>query len=456
MQSFNLTEGSIKRALKRIAIPSSIGFLFNTLFNVVDTLYVGQLSVEALAGITIAFPIFIIIIALASGIGTGGTALAAISLGEKKSLTFHQLAKNAIFLSVILALILVILMPFTLPFLFTLSGAEGLVLQFGLDYMYIIMGFAIFQILNFTLNGFLSAQGQTKPFRNFLIVGFLLNLVLDPLFIFGWFGLPALGTAGVALATVIVQMLGTLYLGYHFFRSDNFIKATFQKAKIKLAPIRDLFRQGLPVALNNATIAIGIFIIQYFIYLYGGDETIAGYGVAIRIEQIALLPTIGLNIATLAIVGQNFGAGQYKRIQETMHQAAKYAFIVLTIGIVIIYPLAPYLIGLFNRNEAVIFEGTQYLRIEGLAIYTYSLIGIATSTLQSMKKPYTALFIGLIRQLSPILIFYFMGSVLGLGVVGMWWGIVIINYAATMIIWRIVSRLLKRYLPSKISEEVKS
>ena len=450
MNQNDLTQGSIKAAIRRIAIPSSIGFLFNTLFNVVDTFYAGQLSVPALAGLTAAFPIFIIIIALASGVGTGSTALAAISLGKKDRHDYHLLAKNAIFFSTLIAIILALMMPFILPFLFSISGAEGEVLDAGMSYMYIIMGASIFQILNFTFNGLLSAQGNTKPFRNFLIVGFLLNLFLDPLFIFGWFGLPQLGTAGVALATVVVQALGTLYLGWSFFRSSLFERSMFASVKINKTTMRALLKQGLPVSLSNATIAIGIFIIQFFIYRYGNDQTLAGYGVAVRIEQIALLPTIGLNIATLAIAGQNYGAKFYQRIEQTYRQAIKYAFILLGIGLLILYPFAPQLVAFFNDDPNVIQEGVGYLRIEGLAIFTYSLIGISTSILQAIKKPYLGLMIGLIRQLSPIFVFYLLGDIFNLGMNGVWWGIVIVNYLATILAWSLVSKLLKPLLKSTL------
>ncbi len=450
MNKNDLTQGSIKAAIRRIAIPSSIGFLFNTLFNVVDTFYAGQLSVTALAGLTAAFPIFIIIIALASGVGTGSTALAAISLGKKDHHDYHKLAKNALFFSSLIAIFLVVMMPFILPVLFSISGAEGAVLDAGISYMYIIMGAAIFQILNFTFNGLLSAQGNTKPFRNFLIIGFLLNLFLDPLFIFGWFGLPELGTAGVALATVVVQALGTLYLGWSFFRSPLFDKQHFRVVKINQGTMKALLKQGLPVSLSNATIAIGIFVIQFFIYRYGNDQTLAGYGVAVRIEQIALLPTIGLNIATLAIAGQNYGAQLYARISQTYRQAIKYAVILLSIGLLILYPFAPQFVAFFNNDPNVIAEGVGYLRIEGLAIFTYSLIGISTSILQAIKKPYLGLLIGLLRQLSPILVFYVLGDLLGLGMNGVWWGIVIVNYLATLLAWALVSKLLKPLLKSTL------
>ena len=452
MQQNNLTQGSIKKALRQIAIPASIGFLFNTLFNVVDTYFAGQLGVNELAGLTISFPIFLITIAIASGIGTGSTALAAIALGKKDPQEYHQIAKNALLLSVLVAIFLLVLAPFAIPWLLQVSGGTGEVFDAGLAYMNVVIVGAVFQILNFTFNGLLSAQGNTKPFRNFLIIGFFLNLILDPMFIFGWFGLPRMGTAGVALATVLVQVMGSVYLGFSFFKSKSYQKNLFAQSNISFPSIQQLLKQGVPVSLNNATVSIGIFIIQYFIYQFGTTETIAGYGIAVRIEQIALLPTIGLNIATVALVGQNFGAQQWQRIMQTIKQAVKYGLILLTIGLVIIYAFAPQLIGMFTDNPVVIEEGATYLRIEGFAIYTYSMIGIASSVMQAIKKPYFALIIGVLRQSTPILVFFLLGQVFQLGTTGIWWGIVLVNYTATFLAWFVVYQLLNQLFKMKVKE----
>jgi putative MATE family efflux protein len=454
MQKYNLTQGSIKKALRQIAIPASIGFLFNTLFNVVDTYFAGQLGVNELAGLTISFPIFLITIAIASGIGTGSTALAAIALGKKDDQDYHQIAKNALLLSILVAILLLVIAPFTIPWLLQVSGGTGEVFDAGLAYMNVVIVGAVFQILNFTFNGLLSAQGNTKPFRNFLIIGFFLNLILDPMFIFGWFGLPRMGTAGVALATVLVQVLGTIYLGLSFFKSKGYQKTLFAKTKFTLVSIQQLLKQGIPVSLNNATVSIGIFIIQYFIYQFGSTETIAGYGIAVRIEQIALLPTIGLNIATVAIVGQNFGAQQWQRIVQAIKQAVKYGVVLLTIGLVILYAFAPQLVGIFSTNPTVIAEGANYLRIEGFAIYTYSLIGIASSVMQAIKKPYFALMIGVLRQFTPIFVFFLLGQVFNLGTTGIWWGIVLVNYSAMILAWSVVYALLNRLFKQKIKEVI--
>jgi putative MATE family efflux protein len=444
MSKTDLTQGSIKQAIRNLAIPSSIGFLFNTLFNVVDTYFAGQLNVSALAGLTVSFPLFLIMIALASGIGTGSTAIAAIALGKKDTTDYLRISKNALLISFALAIFLVVVAPFVIPSLLSVAGATGDTYEAALAYMNVIIYGGLFQILNFTFNGLLSAQGDSKPFRNFLIFGFFLNIFLDPLFIFGWFGLPALGTAGVAWATVVVQALGTLYLAYAWIKSALFDAKVFKEVKFNRKTSGLLIKQGIPVALNNATISIGIFIIQFFIYRFGTDETLAGYGAAIRIEQVFLIPTIGLNIATIAIVGQNFGAMLVDRIEATIKQALKYAMILLSIGLLVIWPFAPFLVGIFNNDPNVIAEGSLYLRIEGLALFSYSFIGIGTATLQAIKKPYYALVIGVLRQLSPLFVFFFLGEVLQLGIQGVWWGIVIINYTTVIFVWWVVSSLLNR------------
>lgn len=433
MKNADLTRGNINSLLKKIAIPASIGFAFNTLFNVVDSIYAGQISTDTLAGMAISFPIFFLIISISSGFGNGATALSAIAIGKKDVKAFHAYALNSLLLAVFVGVLLPILSPLFLEPLFKLSGSSGNVLQVGLDYTILILYGTIFFVLNFVLNGLLNAQGNTKPFRNYLIIGFFANLILDPLFILGWFGIPMMGVRGVALATVIVQAFGSVYLTRHLFKSELFDMKLFKEAKPSLKTIRALLRQGIPSSLNNATIALGVFIINYFVLLYGGTDTVAAYGVAMRVEQIALLPTIGITVAVLSIVGQNFGANNIGRIHEVRKQATKYGVGIMLLGTVIIVPLAPLLISLFDSSDSVINAGTQYLRIEAFAFTTYIFLNIGVSVLQGIKKPKFGIWIGLYRQILPFGIFYFLGTTLGMGILGVWWGIVFINWTAVFI-----------------------
>ncbi|MCH4886392.1 MATE family efflux transporter [Acidaminobacter sp. JC074] len=427
----DLTKGSIYKHIREIAIPASIGYLFNTLYNVVDTYYAGKLSTDALAGMTISFPIFFILIALSTGIGSGMTALASISLGEEDSNKVHAYLYNAVFLGLMMSLLLWLLSPILIPFLFRLSGASGRSMTLGVDYTKTILYGALFFIMNSILNGFLNAGGDTKTYRNFLVFGFFLNLILDPLFIFGWFGLPKLGTVGVALATVIVQLIGVIYLLYKVLRSEVFEKSILKEVKILLSVCGEILKQGVPASLNMATVAIGVFVINYFILRFADPPTIAGYGAAVRIEQLVLLPALGLNIAVLTITGQSFGAKNKDRILEIHRVATKITTIMMIIGAIVIYPLAPLVISLFNNDPLVVSAGTVYLRIEVFAFVTYVLLNVSVSSLQGIKRPNFAVYIGLYRQIIlPIILFYLLGNVFDLGIRGVWWGIVIINWSA--------------------------
>lgn len=429
----DLTVGSIREHIRRIAIPASIGMLFNTLFNVVDTIYAGNIATAALAGMSLSFPIFFIIISLAAGIGTGATALISNALGEKDEKGFHSFGYNALLLGLLLSAVLTLLGQVIARPLFTMMGAQVDTMAYGLDYVRLIFAGSVFFVMNMIINAMLSSQGDTVSYRNVLVIGFFMNLVLDPLFILGWFGLPKMGTAGVALATVIVQAFGTVYLAARLVRSEHFELADFKKCRTSLSIWLDILSQGIPASLNMMTIALGVFVINYFVIHYAGDVTIAAYGAAVRIEQLALLPALGLNTAALTITGQNYGAKKYERIVKTYKKCMLYGVIIMTTGMAVIYPAAAILVRIFNQNPEVIQAGTAYLRIEFLCFNTYILMNISISLLQGLKRPGIAIYVGLYRQIvMPVIVFYALGTLLNMGVLGVWWGIVLINWSAAI------------------------
>lgn len=419
------TQGNLKKQLITMAIPVSVGLFFNTMFNVVDTFYAGKLSTESLAGMSLSFSVFFMLIAIVAGVSTGLSALLSIASGKKDDNETKVLTANGMFLVVFISIVISIVGFFVSPLLLYVLGARGDTLSQGTYYVQTIYAGAIFFGLNSALNALLSSRGVTKPYRNFLVIGFFMNLILDPLFIFGPFGLPKLGTFGVALATIIVQIVGNIYLLYQCKKILNISFESFSTKFYKLKAQVDILSQGLPASLNMLTIALGVFVINFFIYQFGDDAAIAGYGVAMRIEQLALLPALGLNTAALTIAGQNYGAHNYDRVRETYKEGIKIGMLIMTIGMVIIFPLASFLIGIFNKDSRVVLEGSRYLRIEFIAFNAYILLNIGLSILQAIKKPHYAIWIGVYRQLiMPFLLFNLFGSILGCGLVGIWWGIV--------------------------------
>ncbi|MBI4153208.1 MATE family efflux transporter [Candidatus Woesearchaeota archaeon] len=427
----DLTKGHIPTLIRKIAVPASVGFFFHTMYNVVDTYYAGFISTEALAALSLSFPLFFIILAMSSGVSTGTTALISNSLGEGNKEKAKDYAAQAVSFGVLLSIVLTILGLVLSPSLARLLGASGSYLSITLSYINVIFYGTVTFVLIQTFNSSLVATGDTKKLRNYLIIGFFLNLVLDPWFLLGGFGLPPLGFAGIALATVIIQLLGAIYIGWNAVMlgmlSKDFWKRMIPRKQLYL----DIASQGFPASMNMMTVAIGIFVITYFVSWFG-QNGVAAYGIAVRIEQIAVLPTVGLHIAALSLVGQNNGAKKFSRILETYKKTITYGLYTVTIGYVLVALFARQLMQLFTTEAGVVSVGVQYLHISLLISWSYALLFVTISTLQGMKKPMAAIWIGIYRQIvAPLIAFPVLASLFGL--MGIWWGIFIISWSAALI-----------------------
>ncbi|ADO82131.1 MATE family efflux transporter [Ilyobacter polytropus] len=441
----DLTKGDIGQAVKKVAIPSSVGFLFNTLFNVVDSMYTGYIGPDALAGLAMSFPVFFILISLGSGIGTGVTAILSNFIGEKSCEKARVTGRDALTLGVIFAFFITFVgIGVDGPLFKYMGGAETSVF-YGEKYTTWIFIGSVFFVMNMVFNGILSSQGDTKSYRNFLIIGFFVNIVLDPFFIF----ILKMSTDGVAIATVIVQIMGNFYLYKKVKMSQLFSGHGYKLCKPHMENYKNILSQGIPASLNMMTIALGIFVINYFVIKNGGDMAVAAYGISMRIEQMALLPAIGLNIAALSIAGQSYGAGETERVMHVYKKTLKYGIVIMTIAMFIILPLSGYLLRIFTRNSEIIRYGMGYFRVEILVFNSYILLNISVSVLQGLKRPKFAIIIGIYRQfLMPILLFPVFTNITG-DVTGIWWGIFTINWSAALVAVLYVNRVYKKILVLK-------
>lgn len=433
MQNNNLTEAPIKGLVKKIATPVVIGFFFNTMFNVVDTYFGGQISTEALAALSLSFPVFFLIIIFSSGTATGTTALLANIIGEKDVPKEKKYVGQTLSFGLIISIVLTAFGLLLSPSIFRLLGAQGEYLKIALSYIDVIFYGSIFFMMTSVVNSILQAIGNTKPYRNFLIGGFILNCILDPWFLYGGFGLPAMGFQGIALATIAVEFLGCIYIIFKTVKTGLITKETLGHLKPEWKAMKEIMSQALPASLNMATIGVGIFVITYFISQFGQDA-VAAYGIATRIEQISLLPTIGLTIAALSIIGQNNGAKKYARVHEAYKLCIRYGITVMTIGAVIMFIVRRPLILLFTKNENVVNIGSHYLVFACFIFIAYALLFISVSALQGMKRPLYAIWIGLYRQIiAPIIVFYVLVNIFNWGIDGIWWGILAITWSAAII-----------------------
>ncbi len=431
--SRKLTTEPIARLIRQITIPVSMGMFFNTMYNVVDTWFGGLISTEALAAMSLSMPVFFVIISSGSGLATGATALIGTALGADKPREAARYAVQGLSFGLLFSIILAITGLIVAPYLFRILNASDAYLEICMDYMGVLFLGAPLLITVFMLNAILNAMGETRPYRNFLALGVAANVGLDPWFIFGGLGLPAMGVKGIALATVLIHLGGAIFLGRHVHRSgliDGWRPRDFLP---DLGLFREIARQGLPAGANIMTIALGVFVITYFISDFG-QAAVAAYGIGMRVEQLVLLPVIGFSTTTLTLVSQNFGAGRMDRVHETVRKVLTYGAVMMAAGTVVVVWLAPYFMRLFSDDAQVVGIGVGYLRVDAFVFYGYVILFVSVSALQGMKKPFFAIYIGIFRQIvAPYALFYLLTRIYPIGLAGIWWGILIITWTAALI-----------------------
>lgn len=416
----DLTRGDIGAHIRTIAVPAAVGFFFHTLFNVTDTYFAGTISTTALAALSLSFPIFFMIISVAAGMSEAVTALVGNALGAGDTAAAQHIMKNALFFGALLAVLLTAAGYLSAPFMMRHLGAEGAYLDEALHYINIIIYGTVFFVFSFYINAMLNAVGDTIAFRNILIVSALLNIVLDYLFVTGAAGSAPMGMEGIALATVIIEAITVAYLALRLRRKP--LSRDMVAFRFDPVILRELVTQGLPPSFNMALTAAGIYIITYFAAPFG-REVVAAYGIGMRIEQIMLMPAIGLNVAVLAIVAQNSGARLAERIAETVRRSLVYGGIVALLGGVILLAAPETVMGLFTDSPGVIAEGARYLRVEAFLIYPFIVIFTYVAMLQGIKRPVFIFYISLARQIVAPGIILGVLAWAGFGVLSIWLGI---------------------------------
>ena len=395
-QKLKLTKDPIWFLLRKVTIPASVGSLFQTFYNLVDTWFAGRISAEAIAAIAKSFPIYFIIIAIGVGLTAGTNTLIGNNIGannkKKASLFVAQSIIFAIFLSILITFFGLGVSDFLLSIMG--SDQEGIILS--RKYLDIIFYGTIIVLIQISLNGTLNAQGDTKSYRNVLIFSFFLNIFLNPLFIFGYGFIPAFGIAGLAIATVVSQFIGLLYLAHKVYCCELKQYLKFKCFIPKFNLLGELIYQTIPVMFSMLLIGVGIFNILYFIGQFG-DLATAGYGAALRIEQVFLLPVIGLNTAVLSIGGQNFGARSYDRLRELYKKALTFGSAFMICAGVIIFFGAEFLVSLFTDNLEAIKHGVIYLKVAALIGPIYPVFFITTAIFQAVKKPLYSLYMSILR-----------------------------------------------------------
>jgi len=431
----DLTQGSIKSHLVTLSIPAMMGYFFHTLYNFTDTYFAGLISTEALAALALSSSIFFMILAIAIGMSEALTSLVANAFGENNTQKAQHIALNGIVFAIGLSIILSIAGLLFVPYFVGLLGDPSYV-ETTLAYINIILYAVLFFIGSFFFNALLNATGDTKSFRNILIFTSIVNIFLDYIFVV-YFNY---GVSGLAIATVISEFITVAYLFYKLTKTKlytGFKEYTFDKEIL-----RELLKQGFPPSINMFMMAFGMYLITYFVAPYG-KEAVAAFGIGMRVEQIFLMPVVGLSVATLTIISQNNGAKLYERIQEATKLALFSGFLVSGIAVIAFFTIGEEIAGILTNDPKVIAQALLYLKICGFSFFGFVMIFIYISMLQGIKKPAIIFPISVYRQLiAPILLFSLL-KYLKLDIYTLWLGLDAIILSAAFYLWWYASRKLK-------------
>ncbi len=448
----DLTKDNITTLIKKIAVPASIGTFFQTMYNLVDSKFAGLISPEALTAIVKSFPIYLIIIAASVGISAGTTALISNTLGKKDNEKASVLFAQSILVALLITLIVTSIGIISMKEILLILKSNEQIISYALDYMKIIFSGSIIIFLLVTMNASLVSRGDTKSYRNVLIFSFFLNIFLNPLFIYGFYVVPAMGISGIALATIVSELVGLIYIIYKLNKTEIRKYIFFECFKPKKDLILDILRQAIPSGLSMGMVGLGVFILIYLVSSYG-EYSAGGYGTGVRFEQLFLLPILGLNIATLSLVGQNFGANNLERIKEIYFLTLKYGVGLMIIGGLIIFTSSPYVMSFFSSNIDIIYYGTAYLKIAAIAGPCYPVFYISSALLQGLQKPTHAMIINLLRMIFiPLVILAPAVLIFSISYIEMFTYLLIINYTFALMIFfyckKKINKIINSYNPN--------
>lgn len=404
-----LVEGDIRRQLIGMAVPMTWGVFASMAFNLADTYFVGQLGTRELAAMSFTFPVIMVLVSLSIGLSAGTSSVVARAVGEGNTAKVRRLTSDSLLLSALLSLALSAVGGLTIDPVFRLLGAAEEVLPLIHTYMLIFYGGLIFLVLSMVGFACTRATGDARTPSLLMMVGAAINVLLDPLFIFGLAGVPRFGLVGAGIAGTIARGFLCAAMVAIVWRRDRMLSFAPPSAAEALGSWRRILHVGLPAAGTNMVIPLSAGVITALIAAFGA-EAVAGFGVATRIESVALVFFFGLSGVMNPFVGQNAGARRFDRIHEAMRQCAHFclafgAFLALALGL-----LAPWVVAPFNRDPQVVAVATTYLRLAPLAYGAAGIVMVVNASFNGLGRPMPAVLISVLRVIVVYLPLAFAGS----------------------------------------------
>jgi len=415
-------EGPIRPVIIKLSLPIFLGMIVQVIYNVTDTFWVARIDLtdpSYMGGTAIVFPLIFFFMALGNGLQVGVSSLVARAIGDNNSEILSTTAESGMLIGFLLS---IFALGITLPFssqILTALGAKGNYYIHGLEYFRYIIPAGPIIFISVIFSGILQGEGLMKYVMNSMIIGTVLNIILDPIFIF----LLNLDVRGAALATVIAQAVAMIYIINVFVRNKSSIKIDWSVSNIKTDTIKNIMTIGLPQSFALIIMSLSFFIFNRIV-IEIDELALTAFALCGRFEQIMLMPAFAIGAAVITIVGQNAGRGNFGRIRKTMNEAWLLGLITVGILTAIMVIFAPWIFKPFTNIEKVRWYAVMQYRILGVS-YLAALIGITgRSFFQAIGYPLPALFLTLLRLILialPVMIV--LVYVFNMGMYGVWIGL---------------------------------
>lgn len=424
----------VNKLLLSMAVPIMISMLVQALYNIVDSFFVSQISENALNAVSLAFPAQNLMIAVATGTGVGINALLSKSLGEKKQERANATAMNGLFLAVLSGLVFLLFGVFASRLFFHAQTDVTEIVDYGASYLTICCGFSMAVFLQITFERLLQATGRTVLSMYTQLTGAIVNIVLDPIMIFGLFGFPRMEVAGAALATVIGQICSALLALFLNRKFNHDIQLKFRGFRPDGHIISTIYSVGIPSIIMSSIGSVMVFGMNKILISFTTTAT-AVFGVYFKLQSFIFMPVFGLNNGMVPIVAYNYGARKPDRIIKTVKLAIFYAICIMLVGILVFQLFAPQLMSIFQAEGSsgdLVAIGTVALRIISLH-FVFAGFGIVCSSLfQALGHGFLSLVMSLVRQLCVLLpVAYILARLGGLNAV--WFAFPIAEFIAVLL-----------------------
>ncbi|MFC1770831.1 MATE family efflux transporter [Candidatus Margulisiibacteriota bacterium] len=440
--------GDPKKAVFKLAIPIIAANFIQTIYHLADAVWVAGLGSLALAAVGLFFPFFYISLALSLGISIGGGSAISRKIGAHDQNGAGEVALHTFILTTVLAIVFIVPLYLFIDKILASIGA-GQALELAVIYAKIMIIGSVFLLFSNLCAAILRAEGDSKRAMIALAIGTVLNIFLDPLFIYGF----KLGVAGAAWATLLSMGISLLIMAnWLFFKKDTFIPIHIKTFVLKMNILKDIFKVGLPASVQHIAMSLSMFVLNIIVVNLAGPDGIAVLTTGWRVFMIGSMPIFGFAAAIVSLSGAAYGAKNIPKLKISYLYAIKSAILIeLTAG-VLLFTFAPYIVYIFTytQNTAhITSEIINFLRITAFAYPALALGPISSSVFQGIGKGFNALIVTIVRSLIlliPLTLFF--AYVLDLGLTGVWWGIVTANLtgASLSFLWTYthINKMLKK------------